>query len=80
MNNSRPMSEREGAMFDALLAIGATVLEMGANPDRLREKLGSARAAAEALGNHLGAETIDFLIAGLFQPEQPPVKPTLRVV
>ncbi len=80
MSNGRPISEHEGALFDAVLAIAATLLEMGADPGPLREKLSLARSTADARGNRHGVETLDFLVAGLFNPAAPPPKPAFRVV
>lgn len=80
MSNGRPISEHEGALFDAVLAIAATVLEMGADQGQLQQKLAAARATADARGNRHGVETLDFLIAGLFNPPEPPPKPSFRIV
>jgi hypothetical protein len=80
MSNSRPMSEHEGALFDALLAIAATVLELGADPEKLKARLSAARAAADALGNRHGAETLDFLMDSIFKTSEPPPKPAFRIV
>jgi hypothetical protein len=80
MSNSRPMSEHEGALFDALLAIAATVLEMGADPEKLKARLAECRAAADALGNRHGVETLDFMTDSLFKPTEPPTKPAFRIV
>ena len=74
------MSEHEGALFDAVLAIGATLLETGADRDALKARLIKARDAANALGNRHGAETLDFLMDGLFSPSEPPPKPFFRIV
>ena len=78
--SSRPMSEHEGALFDAVLAIAATVLDLGADREQLKARLTAARAAADALGNRHGAETLDFLMASLFKPSDPPAKPSFRIV
>jgi hypothetical protein len=74
------MSEHEGALFDAVLAIAATLIEQGANPEKLRGRLAAARAAADALGNRHGVETLDFLMDSLFKPSEPPTKPSFRIV
>jgi len=74
------MSEHEGALFDALLAIGASVLELGADPEKLKGRLADARAAADGLGNRRGVETLDFLMDSLFKPADPPTKPSFRIV
>jgi hypothetical protein len=78
--SSRPMSEHEGALFDAVLAIAATVLDLGADREQLRRRLATARAAADALGNRHGVETLDFLMDSLFKPSEPPTKPSFRIV
>ncbi len=80
MSNSRPMSQHEGALFDAVLAIAATLLEQGADPEKLKARLSTARSAADALGNRHGAETLDFLMDSLFKPSDPPTKPSFRIV
>jgi hypothetical protein len=83
--SNRPMSEHEGALFDAVLVIAATVLEMGADKAAFRAKLEKARAATDALGNKHGAATLDFLTASLFgapgpaSPDPAP-KPSFRIV
>jgi hypothetical protein len=74
------MSEHEGALFDAVLALAATVLEMGANPQALRAKLDAARNAADTLGNRHSVETMEFLISSLFPSADPPSKPSFRIV
>lgn len=80
MNNNRPMSEHEGALFDAVLAIAATLLESGANREALKARLMKAREATDALGNRHGAATLDFLMEGLFSSTEPPPKPSFRIV
>lgn len=80
MSIGRPMSEHEGALFDAMLAIAATILEMGADPEKLKMRLSDARAAADALGNRNGVETLDFMMDSLFKPSEPPAKPSFRIV
>ena len=83
--SNRPMSEHEGALFDAVLVIAATVLEMGADKAAFRAKLEKARAATDALGNKHGAATLDFLTDSLFgssgpaSPDPAP-KPSFRIV
>lgn len=80
----RPMSEHEGALFDAVLALAATMLEMGADRSALRARLENARAAADARGNVNGAATLDFLVSSLFGPSDPVIdpapKPSFRIV
>jgi hypothetical protein len=81
MSGNRPMSEHEGALFDAVLAIAATVMELGADHQTaLRTKLEKARDAAEAVGNRHGAATLDFMLNSLFTPSDPAPKPALRIV
>lgn len=84
MNNDRPISEHEGALFDVVRVLAATLIDLGADPELMRQRLTATRDATEALGNRHGAATITFLIASLFPspegPQQPPSKPTLRVV
>jgi hypothetical protein len=79
MNANRPMSEHEGALFDAVLALAATLLELGADAQKLQARLSEARDAADALGNRHGAATLDFLLSSLF-PSSPPPKSPLRLV
>jgi hypothetical protein len=75
------MSEHEGALFDAVVAIGASLLEQGADPEKKwKARLSAARAAADALGNRHGVETLDFLMDSLFKPSEPPTKPSFRIV
>jgi hypothetical protein len=86
--SNRPMSEHEGALFDAVLVIAAMVLEMGADKDVFRAKLEKARAATDALGNKHGAATLDFMMSSLFGPFDPAAgpatdpapKPSFRIV
>ena len=84
MRADRPLSEHEGALFDAVCILARTVLELGADPKILNERLSEAMASAEALGNSHGAETLGFLIRTLFAaPDAAPdpgTKPTLRIV
>jgi hypothetical protein len=78
------MSEHEGALFDAVLALAATMLEMGADKGALRARLENARAATDARGNVNGAATLDFLMSSLFGPSDPVIdpapKPSFRIV
>lgn len=76
----RPITEHEGALFDVVRVLATAVLDLGADPKALRERLTAAREAAEALGNRHGAETIAFLIQALFEPQNPGPRPTLRIV
>ena len=78
----RPMTEHEGALFDAVCILARTVLELGADPKVLNERLTEAMRNAEALGNLHSAQTFGFLIRALFpssDPEPGP-KPSLRIV
>jgi hypothetical protein len=78
MTNTRPMSEHEGALFDAVLAIAVTMLEMGANRDALRTRLEKARAETHARGNENGVATLDFLIGNLFGSPDPAPDPARK--
>lgn len=84
--NSRPMSEHEGALFDAIVVIAETLLDLGTDPEKLKSRLSDARASADALSNARDSATLDFLIAGIFNPSDPPKpldptpKPTFRIV
>jgi len=86
--SNRPMSEHEGALFDAVLAMATMMLEMGADKNALRARLENARAAADARGNLNGAATLDFLMNSLFGPTGPVIdpapnpgpKPSFRIV
>jgi hypothetical protein len=76
----RPLTEHEGALFDAVCILARTVLDLGADPKVLNARLSDAMKHAEALGNARSAETLGFLISALFAaPDQGP-KPTLRLV
>ena len=82
MRADRPLSEHEGALFDAVCILARTVLELGADPKILNERLAEAMHRAEAVGNSHGAATLGFLIRTLFvgpDPE-PTAKPSLRIV
>lgn len=78
----RPMSEHEGALFDAVCILARTVLELGSDPKILNERLTEAMRNAEALGNLRSAQTFGFLIRALFAPSDPDPghKPSLRIV
>ena len=76
----RPMSEHEGALFDAVRVLGETVLEMGADKTALNGRLTEAMNAAKNLGNRNGALLLEFLIAALFPAPEPAPKPSFRVV
>lgn len=86
MRADRPLSEHEGALFDAVCILARTVLELGADPKVLNQRLDEAARNAEALGNANGAATLGFLTGALFpstapNPEpEPTAKPTLRIV
>jgi hypothetical protein len=80
MAPDRPMSEHEGALFDAVRVLGFTILDLGADPKILTDRLIEAQNAAEALGNKHGASTIGFLIGALFPSPAPAPKPSFRVV
>ena len=76
----RPMSEHEGALFDAVRVIATVVLELGADPQVMFGRLLEAQREAAALGNTHGAATLGFLIRALFPTPDPTPKPPLRVV
>ncbi len=82
MRADRPLSEHEGALFDAVCILARTVLELGADPKALNQRLAEAMRSAEALGNSHGAATLGFLIRTLFAPSDPApdTKPPLRIV
>jgi hypothetical protein len=50
MRADRPLTEHEGALFDAVCILARTVLELGADPNALNEQLSEARQNAGALG------------------------------
>lgn len=75
----RPMTEHEGALFDAVRVIGTAVLELGADPHVMFGRLLEAQREASARGNTHGAATLGFLIGALFQKPDAP-KPPLRIV
>jgi hypothetical protein len=82
MRADRPLSEHEGALFDAVCILARTVLELGADPKILNDRLSEAMKSADAVGNSHGAATLGFLIRALFaapDPE-PGTKPSLRIV
>jgi hypothetical protein len=82
MRADRPLSEHEGALFDAVCILARTVLELGADPKILNQRLSEAQRSAEAVGNSHGAATLGFLIGALFEaPDpEPGTKPSLRIV
>jgi hypothetical protein len=83
MRADRPLSEHEGALFDAVCILARTVLELGADPKILDDRLNEAMQSAEAVGNAHGAATLGFLIRALFpSPDhpEPAAKPSLRIV
>ncbi len=80
MAADRPLSEHEGALFDAVRILGTTVMDMGADAKILKTRLSDAQSAADALGNAHSAATIGFLIRALFPEAEPPPKPSFRVV
>jgi hypothetical protein len=80
MRTDRPLSEHEGALFDALRVLGVTVLELGADPDKLRDRLTDEMRRTEGLGNHNGAATLGFLITAMFGGPDPEPRPSLRIV
>lgn len=80
MTIDRPMSQHEGALFDAVRVLAASVLDLGADAHILRTRLTAARNAADALGNGQSAATLDFLIKALFPPPDAPPKPSLHIV
>ena len=82
MRADRPLTEHEGALFDAVCIIARTVLDLGADPKILNERLAEAMRCAEARDNCHGAQTLGFLIQTLFAPSHPEPghKPSLRIV
>lgn len=80
MRADRPLTEHEGALFDAVCILARTVLELSADPKALNDRLSEAGLNADALGNARGAETLGFLIGALFSPPDPEGKPILRLV
>lgn len=82
MRADRPLSEHEGALFDAVCILARTVLELGADPKILNERLTEAMHSADALGNSHGAATLGFLIHALFASSDPEPNPkhSLRIV
>lgn len=80
MTSDRPVSEHEGALFDAVRVLALTVLDLGADRDRLRSRLSEVRDATDALGNRHSAATLEFLINALFESPAPPPKPSFRIV
>ena len=82
MGADRPLSEHEGALFDAVCVLARTVLDLGADRKILNERLAEAKRSAEARDNHHGAETLGFLIRTLFAPSDPEPgrRPPLRIV
>jgi hypothetical protein len=80
MAADRPMSEHEGALFDAVRVLATTILDLGADPKILNERLMQAQSAADSLGNARSAATLGFLIQTLFPSAGPAPKPSFRVV
>jgi hypothetical protein len=80
MRSDRPLTEHEGALFDAVTALGLTVLDLGADPTKLCERLTNEMRRAEGLGHANGAATLRFLIAAIFGRPEPEPRPSLRIV
>jgi hypothetical protein len=80
MRSDRPLTEHEGALFDAVSVLGATVLDLGTDPKKLRDGLTDKMNRAEELGNANGAATLGFLIAAIFGSPVPEPRPSLRIV
>jgi len=82
MRIDRPLTEQEGALFDAVCILARTVLDLGADREILKEGLTEAMRNAEARRNSHGAQTLGFLIHALFVPSDPAPghKPSLRIV
>lgn len=82
MRTERPLSEHEGALFDAVCILARTVLDLGADPKILNERLTKAMCKAESCDNHYSAQTLGYLIRALFAPcdPEPGHKPSLRIV
>lgn len=78
----RPLTEHEGALFDAVCILARTALDLGADAKILNERLTEAMRGAEACNNYRGAQTLGFLIRALFAPSDPEPgrKPPLRIV
>ncbi len=76
----RPISEHEGALFDAVRVLATVMLDLGADAAVLRARLTAARDAADAMGNRHSAATLDFLIGAVFVEPDPAPKPLFRVV
>lgn len=71
MTTDRPMSEYEGALFAAVLALGQTILESGGvSESALLAKLSEARTSAEIRGSKNGAAALDGLIRLLGEPKR----------
>lgn len=63
------MNKYEGALFDAVLAIGQTLLESGSiSESALLNKLSEARTDLEEMGRRNGAATLGLLIKFLGEP------------
>jgi len=80
MRSDRPLSEHEGALFDAVSVLGTTVLNLGADPKKLCDRLTEKMNRAEGLGNPNGAATLGFLISAIFGSPVPEPRPSLRIV
>ncbi len=80
MTIDRPMSQHEGALFDAVRVLATSVLDLGADAKLLRTRLTAARDKADAVGNKQSAATLDFLVDALFPPPDVPPKPSFRIV
>jgi hypothetical protein len=80
MRTDRPLTEHEGALFDAVQVLARTMLDLGADSSVLQDRLREAMRNADALGNAHGAETLGFLINALFPAAAPEPKPTFRIV
>jgi hypothetical protein len=69
MTTDRPMSEYEAALFDAIVALGQTLLEGGnISESVLLNKLSEARTNFDEMGRRDGAATIALLMKFIAEP------------
>jgi hypothetical protein len=71
MSADRPMNEYEGALFEAFLALGQTLLEASSiSESALLNRLSEARKDSERMGRRQGAATLGLMIKFLGEPSR----------
>ena len=68
MTSDRPMNEHEGALHEVVRILLLTVMELGADPILLTQRMRTMANAARELGRTDGAATIELLIRSVTAP------------